>query len=155
VLTSLGIGEALVTALSEKGIPTPLAVTYMRAPQSRMDVLSKGEIMDLVDNSKIVEKYNEEIDRESAFEMLSAKIEEAQSEEHQQTLKSQKEKGEEETKETREKRKSADDKDGSFVEELSKNTMVRQLGRTMLREVSRGLLGALGVRTPRRRRRMF
>jgi len=104
---------------------------------------------------KIVEKYNEEIDRESAFEMLTAKIESAQSKEHQQELKSQVEKGAEETKESREKRKPEEVKDGSFVEELSKNTMVRQLGRTMLREVSRGLLGALGVRTPRRRRRMF
>jgi len=155
VLTSLGIGEALVTALSEKGIPTPLAVTYMRAPQSRMDILSKGEIIDLVENSKIVEKYNEEIDRESAFEMLSAKIESAQSEEHQKELKAQVEKGTEETKESREKRKPVEAEEGSFVEELSKNTMVRQLGRTMLREVSRGLLGALGVRRPRRRRGLF
>ena len=43
-LTSLGIGEALVTALNEKGIPTPLAATMMRAPMSRMDILSQAEI---------------------------------------------------------------------------------------------------------------
>ncbi|NMB71677.1 MAG: DUF853 family protein, partial [Bacteroidales bacterium] len=44
VLTSLGIGEALVTALNENGIPTPLAVTMVRAPRSRMDVLTPEEI---------------------------------------------------------------------------------------------------------------
>ena len=47
-LTSMGIGEALITALSEKGIPTPLAHTLVRAPISRMDILSTSEIDDLV-----------------------------------------------------------------------------------------------------------
>ena len=44
MLTSLGIGEAAITALNEKGIPTPLAATLLRAPQSRMDILSESEI---------------------------------------------------------------------------------------------------------------
>ncbi len=43
-ITNLGIGEALVTALNEKGIPTPLAATMLRAPESRMDILSSSEI---------------------------------------------------------------------------------------------------------------
>lgn len=77
VLTSLGIGEAFVTALSEKGIPTPLVATMMRAPMSRMDVLTDSEIQEINTKSKLVKKYNEVLDRESAYEMLNKKIESA------------------------------------------------------------------------------
>ena len=77
VLTSLGIGEAFVTALNEKGIPTPLAATMMRAPMSRMDILTDAEISEINGKSKLVRKYAEEIDRESAYEILTKKIEEA------------------------------------------------------------------------------
>lgn len=80
VLTSLGTGEALVSALDEKGRPTPLAATMMRAPMSRMDILSEAEIKDVLDNSKLIKKYNEEIDRESAYEILTEKIERAEKE---------------------------------------------------------------------------
>jgi uncharacterized protein len=76
VITSLGIGEALVTALNEKGIPTPLVACMMRAPESRMDILTEKEISQINSNSKLVEKYHEEIDRESAYEILTKKIEE-------------------------------------------------------------------------------
>ncbi len=75
VLTRLGTGEALVTALNEKGIPTPLAVTMIRAPMSRMDILTPGEINDINARSELVGKYNREVDRESAYEMLNRKIE--------------------------------------------------------------------------------
>jgi len=77
LLTSLGIGEALVTALNEKGIPTPLVATMMRAPMSRMDILTNDEIEEINGKSKLVKKYVEEIDRESAYEILTKKIEEA------------------------------------------------------------------------------
>ncbi len=78
VLTSLGIGEAFVSALDEKGRPTPLAATMMRAPMSRMDVLTQTELNDLYDDSRLVMKYNEDIDRESAYEMLNDKIKNAE-----------------------------------------------------------------------------
>ncbi len=80
VLTSLGIGEALITALDEKGRPTPLAATMLRAPMSRMDILSASELKNLIRSSSLMEKYNEEIDRESAYEMLNEKIEKAEKE---------------------------------------------------------------------------
>ena len=76
-LTKLGTGEAFVTALNEKGIPTPLAACLMRSPMSRMDVLSQTELDGLIDNSKLVKKYAKEIDSESAFEILTEKIEKA------------------------------------------------------------------------------
>ncbi|PAM92591.1 ATPase [Flavobacterium sp. IR1] len=77
LLTNLGIGEALVTALNEKGIPTPLVATMMRAPMSRMDILSTDEIESINNQSKLVKKYAEEIDRESAYEILNKKITDA------------------------------------------------------------------------------
>ena len=80
VLTSLGIGEALVTALNEKGIPTPLAATMLRAPMSRMDVLTKDEITEINSDSKLVKKYAEATDSESAYEILTEKAEKIQEE---------------------------------------------------------------------------
>ena len=77
VITQLGIGEAFVTALNEKGIPTPLVATMLRAPMSRMDVLSETEIDKAISTSKLAKKYNEEIDRESAYEILNEKMEKA------------------------------------------------------------------------------
>lgn len=78
LLTSLGIGEALVTALNEKGVPTPLVATMMRAPMSRMDVLTESEIQEINQKSKLVKKYSEVIDRESAYEILTKKISDAE-----------------------------------------------------------------------------
>lgn len=78
VLTSLGIGEALISALDEKGRPTPLAATLLRAPMSRMDILTESELSEVIDSSKLVKKYSEVIDRESAYEILNEKIEKAE-----------------------------------------------------------------------------
>lgn len=80
VLTSLGIGEALISALDEKGRPTPLAATLLRAPMSRMDVLTAKELKETLGKSSLIKKYNDEIDRESAYEILNEKIEKAQEE---------------------------------------------------------------------------
>lgn len=92
VLTSLGIGEAFVTALNEKGIPTPLVATMLRAPMSRMDILSPTEISDCISKSKLAKKYNEVINRESAYEILTKKIEQAQVIATKEEEKNQKEK---------------------------------------------------------------
>ena len=78
VLTSLGIGEALISALDEKGRPTPLAATLLRAPMSRMDVLTASELKSVIKNSNLVKKYGDVIDRESAYEILNEKIEKAE-----------------------------------------------------------------------------
>lgn len=96
VLTSLGTGEALVSALDEKGRPSPLAATMMRAPMSRMDVLTNSELAELYSNSKLVRKYNETIDRESAYELLNKKIDQAEKDEALAKAKREKEELEEE-----------------------------------------------------------
>lgn len=131
VLTSMGIGEALITALNEKGIPTPLAHTLVRAPITRMDVLTENEIDDVCRSSDLIDKYNQEIDRESAFEILGDKLEKIEKEQEKVVLPGPKPRTTRRTKE-----------DESIIEELSKNTMVRQIGRTIFRELTRGILGS-------------
>ncbi|MCF1750944.1 helicase HerA-like domain-containing protein [Mariniradius sediminis] len=130
-LTSMGIGEALVTALNEKGIPTPLAHVLLRPPVSRMDVLSDQEIQTLVSKSPLVRKYNVELDRDSAFELLEKKISRAEAAAEQASAPI--------PKKTTSARAA---KETSLIDELSKNTMVRQIGRTIFRELTRGILGS-------------
>lgn len=136
LLTELGIGEALVTALNEKGIPTPLVHCYLRAPQSRMDVLKPEEMNDLVRRSSLAAKYSQPIDRESAYEILTAKIEDAKLDSHREVMQQQ------HTKARQEK---------STLEKVLTNTTTRQIGRTVARELTRGLLGVLGVKAVTRR----
>ncbi len=143
LLTELGIGEAFVTTLNEKGIPTPLVHTLLRAPQSRMDVLTQDEIEAILRKSTIIKKYNEVIDRESAYEILNGKIEEAQTEEHQAELQNQREAAEKTVSRRQEK---------SMFEKVVTNPTTRQIGSTIARELTRGLLGAFGIKTSTRRR---
>lgn len=130
LITNLGIGEALVTTLNEKGIPTPLAATLLRAPSSRMDILTKKEIDDMVRNSSLVNKYNHEIDRESAYEILSGKIELKKKEQEEQEQK---------------KIRNGYGTKASDEKPLIDKTLQRQIGRTIARELTRGLLGVLGL----------
>lgn len=141
LLTELGIGEAILTALNEKGVPTALVHTYLRAPQSRMDVLTKAEINDILDSSSLIAKYNEDIDRESAYEILSGKIEDAQSVEARGRLEEQNKMA----------RKTSTRSEKSAFEKVVNSTTTRQIGRTVARELTRGLLGVLGIKTTGRR----
>ncbi|MFC5623607.1 helicase HerA-like domain-containing protein [Algoriphagus winogradskyi] len=133
VLTAMGIGEALITALNEKGIPTPLAHTLVRAPITRMDILNEEEIDAVVENSGLIYKYNQDIDRESAFELLEKKMNELEEAQKKAELPGPK-------PSTRTTKRTVEE--ASLFEELSKNTMVRQLGRTIFRELTRGILGS-------------
>ncbi|GJM32686.1 MAG: ATPase [Saprospiraceae bacterium] len=137
LLTELGIGEALVTTLNEKGIPTPLVHTLLRAPQSRMDILTEGEINNILKQSNLLRKYNEEIDRKSAYEILGQKIDRAREEEHKENMQAQRQKASRTT--SRRQRKST-------FEKIISNTTTRQIGRTIARELTRGLLGVLGIK---------
>jgi uncharacterized protein len=92
-ITSLGIGEALVTALSEKGNPTPLAATMLRAPVSRMDILTPAEITVINRSSVLVQKYSQTIDRDSAYEILSRKVSAIEKEVADKAARKEREKG--------------------------------------------------------------
>ena len=133
LITSLGIGEAFVTALSEKGTPTPLAHTLLRAPVSRMDVLTGLEIEDLAARSALTRKYNETIDRNSAHEILEQRMKGTVHESEQADPPKK-------------------EKDQSTWTDISRNPMARQIGNTFVRELTRGLLGVLGIRSNRKRR---
>ncbi|RZI86503.1 MAG: DUF853 family protein, partial [Microbacterium sp.] len=74
VITSLGIGEAVVTVMNERGAPTPVAWTRLRAPESRMGPADPAAMTATVAGSALGAKYATVIDRESAREQLGAKL---------------------------------------------------------------------------------
>jgi len=78
VITSLGIGEALVTVLTPKGIPSPLAATRLVPPDSSMSALDPAAFQGLVAAGSLKAKYGTTVDRESAHEMITARIQSAQ-----------------------------------------------------------------------------
>ena len=127
LITQLGTGEALITILNEKGIPTPLVHCMLRAPQSRMDILSEIEIDSLVSKSKIAAKYNEVIDSKSAYEMLTEKLEEAAKREEKEEEKTTK--------------KIPAKKEKGFFDDPTVKSMTRTAGNSIVRT----LLGVLGL----------
>lgn len=135
-LTMLGMGEAFVTVLNEKGSPTPLAATMLQAPASRMDVLTPQEIEGVINASFLVKKYNEQIDRESAFEMLTKKINNATDTEQESAKNDIKE-----TEQSSEREPSTIEKGAAMVGDFAKSSA----GKTIIREVTRGILGVLGL----------
>jgi DNA helicase HerA-like ATPase len=137
LLTQLGIGEALVTMLNEKGIPTPLVHTYLMPPSTRMDVLSGEEIDRLVASSTLAGRYARDIDRESAYEILTAKLEAAA----RQSAEQEARKG------------SGQGGRSKAPESILDNTIVRQAGRTAASIITRSLLGALGLNTGKSRKK--
>jgi len=134
LLTQMGIGEAFVTLLNEKGIPTPLVHTMLCSPTSRMDVLTDTEIDALVSKSKLVPKYKEVVNSQSAYEILEAKLAEA---------------AEKQAEVEAEKPKKGEAKEESFFD----NPVVKSVGRTAAVMITRSLLGALGLggRTSKRK----
>ncbi len=74
LLTSLGIGEAVITVLSETGAPTPVAWTRMRAPESLMAPSTDDAIKAVINASPLNATYGTAVDRESAYEMLNARL---------------------------------------------------------------------------------
>ena len=77
LLTSLGIGEAVVTVLSDRGVPTPVAWTRMKAPNSLMDPSPQATMDAVVGASQLKTKYADLVDRESAYEKLAARLQAA------------------------------------------------------------------------------
>jgi uncharacterized protein len=135
LITQMGIGEALVTALNEKGMPTELVHTLMCPPCSRMDILTQSEMDEIVRRSDLVDKYNRDIDRESAFEILSDKMAEQEENERRQ-----KERMEQERYSSRPSYSGR--RQTSTFEQIMKSPITR----TVAREVTRGLLGVLGFK---------
>ncbi len=136
-LTSLGIGEAVVTVLNSRGAPTPVVATRLIPPASRMAPLTPDELQADIRQSSLLVEYGKSLDRESAREILAARIE--------RTTPS--------ATGPAPSRESTSDK---TVGEMARDAVSSPAGRTVVREVMRGLFGLLGAKPPRsstRRRR--
>jgi len=142
LITQLGTGEALVTILNEKGIPTPLVHCMIRPPQSRMDILTDGEIDNLVSKSKIAGKYNQIIDSQSAYEILTEKLKDAEQRDAEQ--KHQQE-------EAKEEKKAPAKHEKGFFDDPTVKSMTRTAGNSIVRT----LLGVLGLGGRSKRKSLF
>lgn len=133
LIQNLGIGEAFVTALDEKGIPTPLVDTYLISPESRMDVLSDAEVSQLTSRSQMVAKYEETVDKDSAFEILSKRMAQAVQNADPQVQK---------TKRVKE--------EPGMLEQVFNSRAGRSFTSTLMREGAKAMLGMLGLGRRRR-----
>ncbi|MFA5678168.1 MAG: helicase HerA-like domain-containing protein [Pseudomonas sp.] len=139
VLTELAVGEALVSVLDEKGRPSVVERTLMAPPRSRIGILSEAERTALFQASPLAGRYERGIDRESAYEILAQRAEQAAKQaqaeqEQEQTNKASSRTG----------RKGAQEK--SFTDGVINTTVrsaVQTLARQIGRELARGLLGSL------------
>ncbi|MDO8899651.1 MAG: DUF853 family protein [Bacteroidales bacterium] len=134
-LTELGIGEAFITLLNEKGTPTPLAHCLLCAPQSRMDIITETEMEQLLKKSRLIHKYNDAIDRESAYEMLQKKVQLAE--------------------QVKEESRQADPKPAQRTKTTPgtfETVMKSPVTNTIIREITRGILGVLGITAASRSR---
>jgi predicted flap endonuclease-1-like 5' DNA nuclease len=141
MLTQMGIGEAFVTVLNEKGIPSPLVHVMMAPPRSRMDILTDAEVSSLTGSSRMVQKYNQAVDSHSAYEILNQKIEAAV----------------QRTQEIEELEQQAKAKPKQAAAKAEKtwmdNPAVKQAGRTAASILTRSLLGVLGLGGTTRRKK--
>jgi uncharacterized protein len=144
--TQLGIGQAFVTVLNEKGIPTETTVVHLAPPASFMGPLSSTEYQGQLDQSEFYKKYKETIDPKSAFEILSEKMNAVREEQEQINTNEQNDR-------TEPRSAGRPRKEKSTMEEVMASPIVKQVGR----ELVRGVFGMLFGSAPRRRssRRLF
>ncbi|MFK0233791.1 helicase HerA-like domain-containing protein [Streptomyces vinaceus] len=148
LLTGLGTGEAVITVLSEKGAPTPVAATRLRAPQSLMGPVGAEALDAAVKSSLLYPRYAEPVDRESAYEKISA--EQAAAEAAAEAAAAQAE-AEKQAKEAAKAARSAPKPDPSLAQQVVGSGLFRSLARSigtqLGREISRSIFG-----TAKRRR---
>ena len=151
VLQGLGIGEAIVTVMKPKGSPTPVAWTRLWAPETSMQPTDAAAMQQAVAASPLMAKYGQAIDRESAYEILTAKLEAGAkaAEEERQRVEAEKAEAERRAQEEKEQRQ-AERSEGrssgagrgrtSAVERIASRGIM-QVIRTVTREIVRGLFG--------------
>lgn len=140
--TQLGTGQAFITVLNEKGIPTETVVTHLAPPASFMGPLEASEYQSQLDGSSLYKKYKESIDPRSAFELLEERMVTARKEE--EVKKEEKETRTASTSRSTRKEKSAFD-------EVMTSPVTKQIGR----ELVRGVFGMLFGKAPRRITRRY
>jgi DNA helicase HerA-like ATPase len=130
--TQLGTGQAFITVLNEKGIPTQTVVTHLVPPTSVMGPLAPSEYQKLLEQSEMYEKYKDEVDPQSAFELLDERM---------------KAHAEEEQHEKEAKRPGRQKVEKSTFDQVIESPITKQVGK----ELVRGVFGLLFGTTPRRR----
>lgn len=143
LLSKMGTGEALMTFLNEKGVPTELVHTLVAAPRSLMTALDEETLIKEANSSPLYKKYSETIDSESAYEILSQKIEQRLKEEELKEEVS-------ESLAPKKAKRAGSSKRSKSESSILDSKLARDVGRTMAREVSRGILGAIGLKTGRK-----
>ncbi|MDQ8705925.1 DUF853 family protein [Streptomyces sp. LHD-70] len=140
-LTSLGTGEAVVTVLSEKGAPTPVAATRLRAPESRMGPVDAAELDGAVKGSLLYSRYAQAVDPESAYEVLTAQQTEREARQQAATEAEKAEKAEK----AGQRAGRGGGKDDSMVDQVTGSgifkSLARSLGTQIGREISRSVFG--------------
>ena len=140
--TKLGIGQAFITVLNEKGIPTETVVTHLAPPASVMGPLSSSEYQGQLDQSEFYKKYRETIDPKSAFEILNDRMEEVRTKQAEEVKEQEELKAP--PRSTR--------KEKSTFEEVISSPVAKQVGRELVRGVFGMLFGSAPRRTTSRRR---
>jgi len=151
VIPDLGIGEALVSTLEKKGRPSVVDRTLIRPPSSRMGPAKPGERRAVISASLSYGKYEDAIDRESAYEMLAQRAEEAQEQAEAEEEKAARARSR--TKTTRRKTTRRRSSQRQSVGEAMAKSVVRSIGSTLGREIIRGLMGTFFKGSKRSRRR--
>lgn len=144
LLTNMGVGEALITGLTEKGLMTEAVYTYLRAPMSRMDVLTDIEIEQIITSSRLFPIYNVKVDRKTAEILLKEKMEASRSEEE---FNKKKDSWTAVDEAEREKTRSSMKKEKSTLETILSSPFLKQIGNTFTREVTRNIFGVLGTKS--------
>ena len=155
VITDLGVGEALVSLLDEKGVPGIVGRTLIRPPASRLGPATKAERKVVMAASPVGDIYDKMVDRESAYEQLNEKVEKRAKEEAEAKTKEEKEKVRKAKEKAREKEKakkkaSTRKKSTSRRRKSASGTVMheiklvgRQIIRTEGRRILRGILGTM------------
>ncbi len=146
VLQALGVGEALVSVLDEKGIPTIVEKAGIMPPRSSMDAVEENAIKDNIKTNPLYSKYSKMKDRESAYEMLQEEQEEAAEEARRQQEKEQKQREKEEREKERErskKKKTTSTRRKSSALDKAVSSAANTIGREIGKKLVRGILGSL------------
>ncbi len=144
-LTQLGTGEAMVTILSERGAPTPVVWTRLLPPASAMNAVDAGEMDRMAKESPLWANYSQEIDRESARELLAAKTARAQPADVPQTDAPPAHEPDRPSDEASQHRRRSSGKPADDENAVVSYLKSRQ-GRSMINTVARGVFGLLKKR---------
>ncbi|VAW46502.1 Uncharacterized protein YjgR [hydrothermal vent metagenome] len=142
MITALGTGEALVSVLDEKGRPQAVQKTLIRPPESRIGPLTKEERQARIERSPLKGRYDESVDRNSAYEILKSRAEEMQAQQEEADKQAEAEKNKKSTTHSRKKRSSRGRTRQSSVEALVKSA-ARSIGSGLGRKIIRGIMGSL------------